>query len=1050
MKHREFPPFIPNDECKCKPAPAPYEPPCCAPCGMTTEEQIMRLNDKVDCMTATYNQVMSECYKTLHNLEEAAEENGAYYGAGEVWTEQGYYADESATYTLTHKAVVDRHGEPIRIGLHLAYDNTTNSKIEQDMFSASKVLYADKILVAQPKTANGWYGNVIYRGAPIATYNDGTLYTVGFTKAGVMRVYQNGIDKEQMLRDTIENAMGCSGVLILNGQLTDDSYRANIPNATEQVARVVIGQNSDTREVIFLTCGNENNVNRKGMTSKACAQILLQYGCDIAVELCEADNAGAMNKGQFMFVPDNNEVPTAYCYWYISRRCFYKNDYTREVAELMQNYGQVIWENFLTGGKLDDTIAKLNKEIADRIAADNELQENINAEADTRAENDTVLQENINAEITRATAAEKTLQTNIDNEKKRAQAAEQNLEDTKVNRAGDTMTGSLQFPLNATVNIGTNVRLDRYGVNVKDQVMQLVAYQGIKLYGEKRSAITITNLADGKTPDDAVNKRQLDAEVARATNAEDTEKKRAQAAEQQLQANIDAEVHARENADTALHNDIVTEQGERMAEDADLLTAINKEKEDRTAADGTLQANINTEKSERTAADNATNSRIDGIVAGTTDIPYLSTQRGGSVQGAIVVTNGENGFIGIDANGKSNNAPEINSTGTSMTISVANGDIIVKNEAEADGKGIVTNLKAPKRNTDAANKQYIDEKIAAVSELYVAKDSAEMQEVNSGIIFNDGIVVGGNIDFGEASTESASIQYDPTTGIIIRTPPANATISASGSRITDIGEPVDNNDAATKAYVDAHSGGGGAGDVTAAGNNTFTGTNTFTGKTIVATPTEDNEAATKAYVDAHSGGGGNGDVTTAGNNTFTGTNTFNGKTIVATPTEDNNAATKKYVDDADNEIRQFVNDKADTKADLFKDNVFSRTNKFDGKVIITVTPTVDNDAANKKYVDSKITGGGNTFTSIEILKNNNTPVGQFTNGIVVIYGDISSSDSIAVASVNAIKQYLTNAGQIGDKIQAINESGTTLDSFLEDMTNNHTKGIYLITGLAQP
>lgn len=1001
MKHREFPPFIPTDECKCKPAPAPYDPPCCTPCGMTAEEQIMRLNDKVDCMAATYNQVMSECYKTLHNLEAAAEENGAYYGAGEVWTEQGYYADESATYTLTHKAVVDRHGAPIRIGLHLAYDNTTNSKIEQDMFSASKVLYADKILVAQPKTANGWYGNVIYRGAPIATYNDGTLYTVGFTKAGVMRVYQNGIDKEQMLRDTIENAMGCSGVLILNGQLTDDSYRENIPNATEQVARVVIGQNSDTREVIFLTCGNENNVNRKGMTSKACAQILLQYGCDIAVELCEADSAGAMNKGQFMFVPDNNEVPTAYCYWYISRRCFYKNDYTREVAELMQNYGQVIWENFLTGGKLDDTIAKLNKEIADRIAADNELQENINAEADTRAENDTVLQENINAEITRATAAEKTLQTNIDNEKKRAQAAEQNLEDTKVNRAGDTMTGSLQFPLNAIVKIGPNVRLDRYGVNAKNQVMQLIAYQGIKLYGENKNAITITNLADGVTPDDAVNKRQLDAEVTRATNAEDTEKKRAQAAEQQLQANIDAEIHARENADTALHNDIVTEQGERMAEDADLLAAINKEKEDRTAADGTLQANINTEKSERTAADNATNSRIDGIVAGTTDIPYLSTQRGGSVQGAIVVTNGENGFIGIDANGKSNNAPEINSTGASMTISVANGDIIVKNEAEADGKGIVTNLKAPTRNTDAANKQYIDEKIAAGGELYVAKDSAETQEVNSGIIFNDGIVVGGSIDFGTPSSENASIQYDPTTGIIITMPPSIANISASGSRITDIAEPVDNNDAATKSYVDAHSGGGGAGDVTAAGNNTFTGTNTFNGKTIVAAPTEDNEAANK-----------------------------------------------QYVDNAESSATQYAKNIAASKADLGRDNVFSGSNIFNGRVIISAAPSTDNDAANKKYVDSKITGGGNTFTSIKIT-GDNVPVAQFTNGVVIIYGDITSSTNIGQTGIDAIKQYLTNAGESGEKIQAINESGTVLDSFLEDMTNNHAKGIYLITGLAQ-
>lgn len=857
MKHREFPPFIPTDECKCKPAPAPYEPPCCPPCGMTTEEQLMHLNDKVDCMAATYNQVMSECYKTLHNLEEAAEENGAYYGAGEVWTEQGYYADESATYTLTHKAVVDRHGAPIRIGLHLAYDNTTNSKIEQDMFSASKVLYADKILVAQPKTSNGWYGNVIYRGAPIATYNDGTLYTVGFTKAGVMRVYQNGIDKEQMLRDTIENAMGCSGVLILNGQLTDDSYRANIPNATEQVARVVIGQNSDTREVIFLTCGNENNVNRKGMTSKACAQILLQYGCDIAVELCEADSAGAMNKGQFMFVPDNNEVPTAYCYWYISRRCFYKNDYTREVAELMQNYGQVIWENFLTGGKLKDTIAKLNKEIADRIAADNELQENINAEADTRAENDTVLQENINAEITRATAAEKTLQTNIDNEKKRAQAAEQNLEDTKVNRAGDTMTGSLQFPLNATVNIGPNVRLDRYGINTKNQIMQLISYKGIKLYGENRSSINITNLADGNTPDDAVNKRQLDAEITRATNAENTENKRAKAAEQQLQANIDAEVHARENADTALHNDIVTEQGARMSEDADLLAAINKEKEDRAAADTTLQANINTEKSERTAADNKTNERIDAIVSGTSNIPYLSTERGGSVKGAIIVSNGENGLLSLDGSGKSNNTPELNSTGNSLTISVANGDVIVKNEAETDGKGTITNLKAPTRDTDAANKAYVD--------------------AHAG---GGDVKAAGNNTFTGTNTFNGKV--------VVTT------------------APTADNDVATKKYVDAHAGGGGgSGDVTAAGDNTFTGTNTFNkGITVNGYSLFSANTIVNSLLVNESLNISDGIALDANSAQFNTDTTFNGGIIAnsyitaPTPVDDTDAATKKYVDDS--------------------------------------------------------------------------------------------------------------------------------------------------------
>lgn len=904
MKHREFPPFIPTDECKCKPAPAHYEPPCCTPCGMTTEEQLMHLNDKVDCMAATYNQVMSECYKTLHNLEEAAEENGAYYGAGEVWTEQGYYADESATYTLTHKAVVDRHGAPIRIGLHLSYDNTTNSKIEQDMFSASKVLYADKILVAQPKTANGWYGNVIYRGAPIATHNDGTLYTVGFTKAGVMRVYQNGIDKEQMLRDTIENAMGCSGILVLNGQLTDDSYRANIPNATEQVARVVIGQNSDTREVIFLTCGNENNVNRKGMTSKACAQILLQYGCDIAVELCEADSAGAMNKGQFMFVPDNNVVPTAYCYWYISRRCFYKNDYTREVAELMQNYGQVIWENFLTGGKLDNTIAKLNKEIADRIAADNELQENINAEADTRAENDTVLQENINAETTRATAAEKTLQTNIDNEKKRAQTAEQNLEDTKVNRAGDTMTGSLQFPANATVNIGANVELNGNGLNSKNQVMQFVSNKGIKVSGDNGVAIAINNLADGNAPSDAVNKKQLDAEVTRATTAEDTELKRAQAAEQQLQANIDAEKHARENSDSALHNDIVTEQGERMAEDADLLASINKEKEDRAAADTNLQANINTEKSERTAADNKTNERIDTIVAGTSNIPYLSTEKGGSVKGAIIVSNGENGLLSLDGKGKSNNTPELNSTGNSLTISVANGDVIVKNEAETDGKGTITNLKAPTRDTDAVNKKYADSNFLSLTK-------TTNQEIKSPVGFIGGVSI-------------------TTNGIVankgIDTNRLNVVTSAS------VPEPTSSKNPATKNYVDK------ALTLKAGLNtaNTFTGANTFSGTITVPTPTADNQAATKKYVDDHAGGG---DITVAGDNTFTGDNTFNGPVNIG-PNYDT-------MFDADGSVR-FSSDVSFNTLTVSGGSADFRT----ASSISVPVPKTDDDAINKGYADA--------------------------------------------------------------------------------------------------
>ena len=239
----------PNDPCAphCKPdphfpgacpPPMPRPIPCMPPApsvveGQSLYEAVNNLTDRVNTCIHTYNDVMSNCYATLHNLQRAAEENGAYYNNCEVWTEQGYDANSSATYTLIHKAVVDRCGEPIRIQMHLAYNNTTNSKIEQNLFSASKVTYADKIVVAQPMGEKGWYGNAIWNGAPIATSEEPTLYTVGFTRAGIMRVYSNSVCVDQMLRDTIENAMGCSGVLIQNGQVTDETWRQNIPWRTD-------------------------------------------------------------------------------------------------------------------------------------------------------------------------------------------------------------------------------------------------------------------------------------------------------------------------------------------------------------------------------------------------------------------------------------------------------------------------------------------------------------------------------------------------------------------------------------------------------------------------------------------------------------------------------------------------------------------------------------------------------------------------------------------------------------------------------------------------
>ena len=402
--------------------PPPPPPPPCEPQvpsvveGQSLYQAVNNLTNRVNLCIQNYNDVMANCYATLRNMEKAAEANGSYYGPCEVWTEEGYSAEQGSTYTLIHKACVDRRGEPIRMQLHLAYGNTTNSQIEQSIFSASKITLADKMVVAQPKGANGWYGHAIWHGAPIAAASEPTLYTVGFTRRGTMRVYSNAVSQDQLLNDTIENAMGCSGVLIQNGQITDESYQANIPAATTQTARVVMGQNMDTQEVIILCCGSYDNVQHKGMTSKACAEILLNYGCDIAVELCEDISAGAVDKGSMIFPPMNNSVPTAYCYWYISRACLYKNDYQKELAILMQNYGETLWGIYESTQKINDLSNRLDKEIQDRIDGDNALNEALQAEIERAQAEEARLQgliEQINTQITQINQTISEIQSDI-------------------------------------------------------------------------------------------------------------------------------------------------------------------------------------------------------------------------------------------------------------------------------------------------------------------------------------------------------------------------------------------------------------------------------------------------------------------------------------------------------------------------------------------------------------------------------------------------------------------------------------------------------------
>lgn len=334
------PPFQPQP---CPPPmakPMPCVPPAPSVCqGMDLYEAMNGLTDRVNTCIATYNDVMANSYQALRNLEHAAEANGAYYGCCEVSTEQGYYADEGNTYCVTRKKVVDRFGEPIRMQLKLAYDNTTNSNLEQPIDDASMIECA-QVIASCEVGETGWVGNCFYKGAPLPSVESGEGYCVAFTRNGTMRVYANAINQSQLLNDGVENSMSCVGRIIVDGEVKDEVAAAVAPI-------VAMGQNTVTKEVFFISAGSDANqvkqgLTNRGLSSKACADILKGYGCDIAVVLSTGNNAMLLDKGENAFVPSTlpNQVK-AKAFWYITRKAHYKNDYDRQLAELIQNYGQL-------------------------------------------------------------------------------------------------------------------------------------------------------------------------------------------------------------------------------------------------------------------------------------------------------------------------------------------------------------------------------------------------------------------------------------------------------------------------------------------------------------------------------------------------------------------------------------------------------------------------------------------------------------------------------------------------------------------------------------
>ena len=1018
----DYPHFIPGDYCK---PPVPAMPPVPSVVeGESLYEAVNNCIDRVNVCMDTYNDVMAECYKTLHNLQRAAEENGAYYGPADVWTEEGYDADSSAKYYIIHKKHIDRRGQPIFMELGLAYDNATNSKIEQSIFSASKVKYADKILIAQPKTEKGWYGKAIWHGAPIQADPAANLWTVGFTRGGFMRVYSNGTSVDTMLKDTVENAMGCAGVLIQDGAVTSEMYYNQIPDYDTQTSRVIMGQNIATGEVLILVTGHENDVNAKGMTSIAAANILLQRGATIAVELCEGESAAACDKGQLMFTPESKTVPTAYCFWYITRRRFYKNDYERELAELMQNYGQCIWEGYLNGEKIQDIADDLAAEIDRAQNAENNLDAAIKAETARAQAAESQLNTKIEAETTRAEAAEKVLDAKITAETERATAEEARL-DAKIDAETERATG------------------------VEADLQQQITAEVTR--AKAREDEIASDLAD------EVNRATL--EENRLNGLITTETQRAKDAEAVLQTNIDNEQQAREDADTALGARIDSLSSDVTQQINDFKTEVNQKIDDIestvnnlkttvtslgeqvtqlgnnvTTLSGTvnkIQQTVNTLQENYTSLSSAVadlNDQIDKMQSGDLDLPYL--KRGGDTG------TGTFNF-------------------TSATVNVA----------------------APTADANAATKKYVDDAdkvnaaaIAAETERATNKEN----ELNTAITAEK--------ERAEAAESSLSGLINQ------ETTDRKAADNALETKITQEVEDRTEADNAIKQEIANLTNGTTAMPYVKKSGDTMSGALNMQKHKVtnVAAPTETADAANKGYVDTAVSGLTDG--TTAmpyvkkTGDTMTG-NLGMGSymvTQISPPVENGHLTNKKYVDDKDAvldaAIKKEVQDRT-TAIEGIQTEIDGVTGDLSGYLPLTggtmtgalnvQTPTEDANAATKKYVDNAVqnatvpelaervdaleTSQAQQDTEIANLKNGTTALpyvkkagdsmtgvlNMSNNKVTNVADPTANGDAVNYKTMNAMKTDLeSQIENLSGLLDTANQKIQDLEQRVEELENN--------------